>query len=126
MGTPEEYLTAFWGVHPNLELRDPTGQCRKWSHLMKKSFPSLTLVRGFVRLDESHFKRDWPHWWLTTPSGEVVDPTAAQFPGVFKYRPMDEENPITGRCPNCGEWSCTGGEFFCSEECGEEFADSCG
>lgn len=75
--------------------------------------PSVEL--GYERLE-------WPHGWLLTPSGEVVDPTRWQFPGLIKYEMDDPDDPVTGKCPNCGG-RCRRGRYLCSETCEQEFAE---
>lgn len=93
------------------------GSCSEMTALMRHAFPELTRVRG-------HYQT-YPHWWLTAPNGEIVDPTARQFwdtTGV--YHPHNEAGgePL-GRCYNCGEyvWGEVG-SVFCSEACRTETA----
>ena len=92
------------------------GQCEVACDAMKLEFPELELIRGH------YYCAVWgvrEHWWLLTSSGDIIDPTASQFPsgGIGYYEPWDEdaEEP-TGMCPNCGGY-CYGWRSLCSEEC---------
>jgi hypothetical protein len=103
---------------------DGYGQCAEVTLSMQAAFPELQRVRG-------HYMclvwGERAHWWLVTPDGQIVDPTAAQFPSKWSgaYLPWVEgsEEP-TGRCPNCGG-PCYGGGVCCSEQCHREFAAYC-
>lgn len=92
------------------------GKCADVTEAMQAAFPELQRVRGHY-YDAAWGER--AHWWLVTPDGNIVDPTAKQFPthGAGVYVPWEEgqEEP-TGMCPNCGE-SCYGGRDCCSDEC---------
>lgn len=95
------------------------GHCVEVTEAMQAAFPELTRVRGH------YYCLVWgerAHWWLVTPDGAVVDPTARQFPmhgGV--YVPWDDgrEEP-TGMCPNCGG-ACYDGAQVCSDQCAVEY-----
>lgn len=103
---------------------EPYGNCYSFSVKMQEVFPELTLVRGH------YYCPVWgerQHWWLTDPDGDVVDPTAAQFPstGIGHYEPWDENQPEpTGKCPNCGGLVYDGGTC-CSENCHIEYTAYC-
>ena len=95
------------------------GQCVEVTAAMAGAFPELRRVRG-------HYVCPWwgtrAHWWLVTDAGDIVDPTAAQFPskGMGEYVPWREgdEEP-TGKCLNCaGE--CYRHATFCSVACERE------
>jgi hypothetical protein len=96
------------------------GKCAKVTEAMQLAFPELTRVRGH------YYCLSWgerSHWWLVDTDGEVVDPTAAQFPsgGHGVYVPWEEGTPEpTGVCPNCGGYVYTG-DTCCSENCGLEY-----
>ena len=99
---------------------NPFGQCKRVCENMVVAFPELRMVRGH------YYDMVWGergHWWLVTPNGETVDPTAAQFPtkghGVYVEWNEGDEEP-TGKCPNCGTL-CYGGDSCCSKECGESY-----
>lgn len=91
-------------------------QCAKYTEQMDKAFPELTRVRGHYYCA---FQGERQHWWLIDEEGEVVDPTASQFPskGIGFYDIWDEtqEEP-TGKCPNCGDY-CYKGRHVCSDSC---------
>lgn len=87
---------------------------------MAAAFPELRRVRGHYH-DPQWGRR--AHWWLVEPGGEVVDPTAAQFPsrGRGRYEEWDEARPEpTGECPNCGGEVFDGGTC-CSPKCVDEY-----
>jgi hypothetical protein len=66
--------------------------------------------------------RPWPHWWAVTEDGQVIDPTADQFPSPLEYHPADESRGgPTGRCPNCGGL-CYEHRYLCSDACDREYA----
>lgn len=98
--------------------------CLEVTEEMRKKFPELIRVRGHYHCVL------WgrcPHWWLITAEGEIIDPTASQFPsrGAGYYEPWDESKPEpTGKCLNCGDY-CYNGEACCSDQCGKAFSDHC-
>ena len=98
------------------------GACAEVTEAMAETFPELTRTRGFY-VCPAWGSRD--HWWLTTLEGDIVDPTAAQFPSQGKgaYQPLNEgaEEP-TGRCMNCGKYV-FGGHGACSAECAEKLTE---
>lgn len=96
------------------------GQCAKATEIMNNDFPELVRVRGHYNCPIWGLRE---HWWLTTPEGNIIDPTARQFPskGFGDYTPWDEsrEEP-TGTCPNCGGYAYNG-NTTCSEKCFKEY-----
>lgn len=73
------------------------GKCREMATQLVEQSPGLTLVRGH------YYCPVWgkqPHWWCQTLGGEIVDPSASQFPslGSGAYEPFDG----TFECENCG------------------------
>jgi hypothetical protein len=106
-------------------ISDPLGKCAEYTLEMQRVFPELTRVRGHyydIRWGER------THWWLVDLNGDIVDPTAAQFPsrGKGAYVPWEEgaEEPC-GRCLNCGEEcfrSSGGSSDFCSASCADALA----
>jgi hypothetical protein len=112
---------AAW-IRDNYPTReDALMACSNATERMVVAFPELTRVRGHYH-DLLWGPRE--HWWCTTPEGEVVDPTVAQFPdggaGRYESLPDDAPEPI-GRCLNCGDYCWEGkpgaSSSFCSEEC---------
>lgn len=95
-------------------------KCAEITLAMAEEFLELDRVRGIYHCP-IWGKRT--HWWLKDEDGNVVDPTAKQFPsgGIGEYQEItnDEECP-TGRCPNCGEMTYKF-ETVCSAKCYEEF-----
>lgn len=99
---------------------DPRGQCVEMTKRMAAAFPELQRVRGHYvcPLDGRR-----SHWWLVTPNGEVIDPTAEQFSSggaLGDYEPYEGPEP-TGQCLNCGELL-FGSESFCNAKCALETA----
>ena len=93
---------------------------------MKKEFSELKIIRGQVLVLEIY---DSPpirvfHCWCETPEGELVDPTAHQFPiPILSYEPLDESRgDPTGGCLYCGGF-CYDNENVCSEKCSRDFKD---
>lgn len=100
------------------------GRCAAVTLAMQAAFPELRRVRGH------YYCMIWgerQHWWLVTPAGEIVDPTARQFPsggsGVYEPWPEGAAEP-TGKCPNCGEFVYDRGTV-CSDACAGEYAAYC-
>ncbi len=110
---------AAW-IAENVE-GDGYGQCREVTERMAARFPELVRARGH------YYCPVWGercHWWLTTQDGEIVDPTAAQFPsrGQGVYTPWEEGAPEpTGICPQCGEYT-YGPGTCCSDACSRAYA----
>jgi hypothetical protein len=103
------------------QTEDPQGRCAEATLAMQAAFPELRRVRGHVITAG----RDRPHWWLVTPDGDIIDPTAAQFQTLCFYQPWDEaQSEPTGKCPNCGGYVFDGGTV-CSETCAREYAAYC-
>lgn len=92
------------------------GKCDDVTKAMAAVFPELTRTRGYY-MCVAWGRRD--HWWLVDPEGEIVDPTAEQFPcrGTSQYVPWKEgsEEP-TGKCMNCGSYTYRATNA-CSPEC---------
>ncbi len=100
------------------------GTCAETTLAMVKAFPELIRVRGHY-YDLVWGERE--HWWCVAPNGDIVDPTASQFPtaGAGHYEASDESQPEpTGRCPNCGDLVYDGGTC-CSELCHNAYAAYC-
>jgi hypothetical protein len=115
---------AWCAVHVGTTAEDCYGRCAWATLAMQIAFPELIRVRGHY-LCTLWGERD--HWWLTTPEGEIIDPTAAQFPskGHGEYLPWHEGDvEPTGMCPNCGE-SCYDGRTCCSDSCSSAYAAYC-
>lgn len=96
--------------------QDALGKCELMCKTMRLYFPELIIKRGRY-IDPIWGKRE--HWWLVTESGDIVDPTALQFPskGCGEYVELDESQPEPTRiCANCGSY-CYDGAYFCSDEC---------
>jgi hypothetical protein len=102
---------------------DVTRTCKEAVALLVALCPELTATRGQVVMLNAPDgdTNPWPHWWAVTASGEIVDPTASQFPSRLEYRPFDESlGSPTGKCPNCGGL-CRGGRYLCSDTCEHEY-----
>lgn len=96
------------------------GKCSEVTLSMVNAFPELRRVRGW------YYCIIWGermHWWCVAPNGEIIDPTAEQFPskGSGVYVEHEEGQPLpTGKCPNCGEY-CYNYDPICSEHCEIEY-----
>lgn len=111
--------------HSWIEKHYPTpesayGKCAEATTAMLAAFPELRRVRGH------YYCMIWgerAHWWLVTSDGQVVDPTAAQFPsgGRGVYEPWTEgADESTGKCPNCGDFVYNHGAV-CSDTCADQY-----
>jgi hypothetical protein len=94
------------------------GKCKETCEEMLKHFPELTLRAGFY---ECPIWGRREHWWLTDPAGNLIDPTAVQFPsqGIGDYKSLEPDKRPRGKCPNCGEY-CYNGEYV-HVECDEDY-----
>lgn len=101
-------------VHGNThEERIATGvraMCGSATEDMVATFPELRRVRGHYGYHT--------HWWCVTPDGEIVDPTAKQFPPGLEYKEYTGPDPV-GKCMWCGElvWNYDYGSSACSKDC---------
>ncbi len=102
---------------------DSTGQCAEVTQAMAVAFPELRRVRGH------YFCFVWccdrAHWWMETAAGEVIDPTAEQFPSKGRgiYREHEGQEP-SGKCPNCGGYVYDSGTV-CSDVCARSYEAYC-
>lgn len=99
---------------------EPLGKCAEYTKAMLEAFPELRRVRGH------YYDMMWGergHWWLVDPDGNIVDPTAEQFPtkGGGHYEEWNEsDTEPTGRCMNCGDLCYSPRFNACSDECDAE------
>ncbi len=109
----------MWIMQLNFTASSAYGQCENISRKMVETFPELELVRGH------YICKYWgnrEHWWLINAAGDIVDPTAIQFPsfGLGEYIKLDEDKKEpTGKCLNCGQY-CYDGNMCCSNVCAKE------
>ncbi len=109
--------------------KDCTGECEEITEEMGGAFPELVKVRGHYHCPVLGKRQ---HWWLKTKTGQIVDPTKAQFPsgGAFEYEEHVEgsEEPV-GKCMQCGEYvylSAGAGTHACSKKCLDALARAYG
>jgi hypothetical protein len=113
-----------YAEHFITDPKEAYGACREVTERLAAQFPELRRVRGH------YYCVTWgerAHWWLVDPEGNIVDPTASQFPSKGKGQYVEwvegTKEP-TGRCPNCGDL-CYDGGYCCSENCGIAYAAYC-
>ncbi len=95
---------------------DPVGACVQATNAMVAEFPERTRVRRHVFGPRCPVT-GWPHWWCETDDGDLVDPSASQFPAIFDYVAIDESAPEpTGKCMECGDY-CYDTSGACSPAC---------
>lgn len=104
-------------------VADPYGRCEEATAQMAEAFPELRRVRGH------YYCFAWgerQHWWMEDAEGNVVDPTAAQFPsgGRGHYEEWDGSPLPTGSCPQCSNPVYDGGTC-CSEACHAAYVAYC-
>jgi hypothetical protein len=99
-------------------------QCLEATLDMVYDFPELRRLRGHILVEEPF---DLPptkttHWWCVDPDGNIVDPTAHQYPTrIIDYLPLDEsKGEPTGKCPNCGDL-CYEEQYLCTSKCEKEY-----
>ena len=96
------------------------GRCYEMASELCAKFPELTLTRGHYLCTEWGSQE---HWWVVAPNGEIIDPTAGQFPsqGHGTYVPWDESQPEpTGKCPVCGRYTYNR-DYTCPDTCTQEY-----
>ena len=99
------------------------GKCKELAEAAVSSDSSLAMVRGYYHCPV------WgkqAHWWAVRNTGEIVDPSAAQFPskGSGGYEPFNGQV----ECANCGKgmheeqaWRLEGHYAYCSYTCYGQF-----
>lgn len=100
------------------------GLCASITNDMTKDFPELRRVRGTY---DCPLWGERTHWWCVDESGNIVDPTSAQFisAGLGEYIEWDESNQEpTGKCFNCGSL-CFNHMAVCSDKCNKEYSIYC-
>lgn len=73
------------------------GKCREMSEALCQDDDSLTLVRGH------YYCPVWgkqPHWWCKTSDGQIIDPTARQFPSKGAGEYVEFDGML--ECEHCG------------------------
>jgi hypothetical protein len=94
-------------------FKEVYGKCAEATQQMAVQFPELQRVRGH------YYCPVWgerEHWWLKTQDGEIIDPTASQFPskGHGEYIEWIEGTPEPpGVCLNCGSYVYDNNSFCC-------------
>lgn len=73
------------------------GKCKEVCEAVQKVLPNLILIRGHYYCAQ-YGKQE--HWWLKTPTGNIVDPTKLQFPDQNgEYVEFDGNY----ECDHCGK-----------------------
>lgn len=116
MKTLDERYTEWISRHVS---SDPTGKCADITLSMAVAFPELRRVRGHYLCLIT--RREHPHWWMETSKGQVIDPTASQFPSGGSGTYIEHFGPEpTGKCPNCGGYVYDGGTV-CGDVCARQY-----
>lgn len=109
-------------------------ECTRYVPLMAQVFLELIVCKGVVfskvnidnisTIPDSY--KEYPHMWLKTKEGVIIDPTIKQFDalGKLEYREFPKEATALSRCCNCGKYFTTSGihGVVCSHECQKEYA----
>ncbi|MGR5367083.1 hypothetical protein [Photobacterium damselae] len=91
---------------------EQSGKCLKYSTEMHKAFPELIIKRGYVSSPENldnfaelGYDRQYPHVWLETEDGVIIDPTVNQFIllGKLDYTELDHPEKLK-KCFCCGRY----------------------
>lgn len=125
----DKYVEWMTEHYPTAE--SAYGQCQKAVQGMILAFPELREAKG-------HALTAWgrrQHFWCLTEDGEVVDPTAIQYPtGVWEYEEATEETLVrVGPCVYCGvdimmplKDARQSQKMTCSDQCYTDFVKSLG
>ena len=122
---PQDLGYRMWVQHNYPTAQHAYLKCAEATQEMVDLFPELTRVRGLASVEEPMGlpPTQTPHWWCVTDRGNIIDPTAHQYPTqILSYEEADEsKGPPTGKCLNCGGL-CYGGHL-CSEKCDKEYLE---
>ena len=89
---------------------------------MVEAHPELRRVRGYYKHPDVG---SIGHWWCKTVDGEIIDPTAAQFPQGGTYQEWQDGvdfDPI-GKCLECGELIWNPGESPYEKDIEQEYVE---
>jgi len=98
------------------------GKCLEMSQELVSKDPTLTLVRGHYICP---FWGAQPHWWVKDKDGNIIDPTARQFPSKGAGEYVEFDGNID--CSQCGKQmkeedaDIEGNYAFCSMSCHMRF-----
>lgn len=131
-------MTAFQLQHPEHEAlrqellqryRTSAHNCAQFSRALAERFSSLKAVAGFYFSPNGASRGE--HWWTEDADGNIIDPTADQFPcqgagRYVRYSP-NLHKTVKGKCMGCGAglYSRTG-IYPCSLGCAEMLAKEYG
>lgn len=103
-------------------------ECTRYVPLMAQAFPELIVCKGVVSSADNPDnigtgRKEYPHMWLKTKEGVIVDPTVKQFDALGKldYREFPEGTKSLSRCMNCGKYFADSQSIICSDECAKEY-----
>jgi hypothetical protein len=74
------------------------GKCKEMSEALCATDSTLRLVRGYYHCP---IWGPQPHWWVVNASGEILDPSAAQFPTKGLGADYEEFDGMIS-CEYCG------------------------
>lgn len=98
-------------------------QCTKYTPIMSKAFPELTVCRGVVySMHDLDRDKQYPHMWLRL-ANRIIDPTVSQFRqlGTLVYEEWPQEVDCMHKCLNCGKYFHGQVHYpSCSLECSDE------
>ncbi len=100
------------------------GKCKEMCDELVVKDPTLKLVRGHYHCP---FWGAEPHWWCVDASGQIIDPTANQFPSKGSGDYVEFDGNIN--CSECGKSMKETDPFvrfesnhcFCSTACNMRF-----
>lgn len=101
----EIYMSETFPQDPNAQWL----KCLEFSTKMNAQFPELTLRKGYVYSLENednsseNYSKQYPHAWLTSPTGELLDPTVLQFCLLGKLEYVETEH-LQFKCMGCGQF----------------------
>jgi len=90
-------------------LYEQWNKCKEFCAKMHRDFPELILKTGYVysykNIDNyGDLHKQYPHVWLETKEGEIVDPTVKQFGLLGELHYVDSKGkPFRGSCNGCGQ-----------------------
>lgn len=94
------------------------GKCKEMSEALIEADPTLTMVRGWYHC---YIWGPQQHWWVKDINGNIIDPSARQFPSKGNGEYEEYDGYID--CEQCGkrvhedDAYFDGNHAFCSSSC---------
>jgi hypothetical protein len=127
---PEDDYQEWMRINVPQTFDGQLRECTRYVPLMAQAFLELIVCKGVVSSADNpdnigNGRKEYPHMWLKTAEGVIIDPTVKQFDALGKldYREFPKETTALARCCNCGKYFTANIHgVVCSRECQKEYA----